>query len=351
MTVEIRIAQNADSKEWDKIVSESPHGTLFHQWNWLKITEKHTQMKLYPLIGIKSQTPIGVFPLFFQKKGPVKMVFSSPPHAALHYLGPVLTGSDTLRQGKREGNYIDFQNSVENFIHQYLKANYVSISLSPALQDPRPFTWSGYTIKPDYDYTIDLSIGIENLYKSLDGKQRADIKKAKEKGMIVEIGTKKDLEKILDLLDVRYALQKKIITESREYYLDVYDAYEDHLKVFVVKLEGEIITGIICLQYRESLLSWVGNPKPKNRISPSPNHLLFWESVEYASKQGFKYYTTLGAAGNERLHEFYAARFNPELRIRYIAIKKSFLTALFEKGYTNILKPLRGKIKHIEATK
>ena len=146
MTVEIRIANNADAQEWDRIISESPHGTLFHQWNWLKITEKHTQTKLYPLIGIKNGVPIGVFPLFFQKKGPVRMVFSPPPHAALFYLGPVFTGYDTLRQEKWENMYIDFQNSVENFIKNDLNANYISISLSPALQDPRPFTWSGYTI-------------------------------------------------------------------------------------------------------------------------------------------------------------------------------------------------------------
>ena len=50
------------------------------------------------------------------------MVFSPPPHAALFYLGPVLAGYDTLKQEKREINYIDFQNSVENFINNDLKA-------------------------------------------------------------------------------------------------------------------------------------------------------------------------------------------------------------------------------------
>ena len=103
-------------QEWDRIISESPHGTLFHQWNWLKITERHTRSTLYPLIGIKNGVPVGVFPLFFQKKGPVRMVFSPPPHAALFYLGPVMAGYDTLKQEKRENNYSEFQNSVENFI-------------------------------------------------------------------------------------------------------------------------------------------------------------------------------------------------------------------------------------------
>ena len=30
MTVEIRIAHNDDAEEWDAIISQSPHGTLFH---------------------------------------------------------------------------------------------------------------------------------------------------------------------------------------------------------------------------------------------------------------------------------------------------------------------------------
>ena len=347
MTVEIRIANNADAQEWDRIISESPHGTLFHQWNWLKITETHTRSKLYPLIGTKNGDPVGVFPLFFQKKGPARMVFSPPPHAALFYLGPVLTGNDTLRQEKWEHKYVDFLTSVENLIKNDLNANYISVSLSPSLQDPRPFEWSGYTIEPNFDYAVDLSKGMDFLYSSLDRKQRADLKRAKGKGMTVEIGTKKDFETILDLMDIRYTQQAKIVTASRDYFLDLYDVYNDNLKIIVVKFEGVTITGTIDLEYRDTLYCWIGNPKPINPISPSPNDLLISECVRYASDHGLKYHTTFGAAGNERLHTYYATKFNPELRVRYTATKKSFLTAILKKGYTNILKPLRGRIKQL----
>jgi hypothetical protein len=346
MTVEIRIANNSDAEEWDRIISGSPHGTLFHHWNWLKITEKHTRSTLYPLIGIKNGIPVGVIPIFFQKKGSVRMVFSPPPHAALFYLGPVLTGYDSLTQEKWEHRYVDFQNSVEHFIINDLRANYISISLSPALQDSRPFSWSGYTIEPNFDYKVDLTQGIDILYNSLNNRQRADLKKAKEMGMIVERGAKKEFDTILDLMDIRYEQQAKIVTTSRDYLSDIYDTYHNNLKIFVVKIGDEIVTGAIRLNFRDTLYGWIGNPKPKNRISPSPNHLLFWETVRFASEHEFKNYITMSAAGNKRLHEYYAARFNPELKIRYVATKKSLLAGLSEKGYKNILKPLRGGIKH-----
>lgn len=346
MTVEFLIAQNKDAKAWDAIISKSPYGTLFHQWEWLKITEKNTQTKLYPVMGMKNGDCIGVFPLFFQKKGPARMVFSPPPHAALFYLGPVMV-SDSLRQEKWENLYVAFLQSVENFIINDLKGNFISFSLSPNLQDPRPFIWKGYAIELNFDYTVDLSLGIEYLYSILDRKQRADLKRAEGKGMTVEMGEKKDLETILDLMDIRYTQQDKIVTASRNYFLDIYDMFRDNLKIFVVKFEGEIITGTIDLAYKDSLYCWIGNPKPINPISPSPNDLLISVCVRYASENGLKYHTTFGAAGNERLHTYYATKFNPGLGIRYTVTKKSFLTALLKKGYTDILKPLRGRIKHL----
>jgi hypothetical protein len=356
MTINVRIAQDNDANEWDMIISKSPHGTLFHQWKWLKITEKHTHSKLYPLIGMRGSTPIGVFPLFFQKKGPIRMVFSPPPQVALFYLGPVLAGEDTLKQKnqdfnyfefnkKRELNYIEFQKSAEIFIKNDLKAHYISISLSPALQDPRPFRWSGYSIELNFDYLIDLSQGCDYLLQTLDKRGRQNLSRARKKGITVEIGGKKEYEEILDLMEIRYAQQGKILTASRHYYLDIYDAYKENIKIFIAKMDGKVITGSIDIQYRDTHFSWIGNPKPKNCISPSPNDLLIWESVRYAFNQGFKYYITMNAAGNKRLHSYYASKFDPELKVHFSVKKSSFLTSVLEKLYLNITKPLKGKVK------
>lgn len=345
MTIEIRIANSEDAEEWDAIISKSPHGTIFHQWNWLKIAEKHTQTKLYPLIGMKGSTPIGVFPLFFQKKGFVRMVFSPPPHAALFYLGPVLVGYDTLKQEKREINYIGLQNSIEHFIINELKAQYISISLSPGLQDPRPFTWSGYSFEPQYDYIIDISIGLESIFRTLDKNGHQNISRAKKRGITVELGGKKEYEKILDLMDIRYAQQGKHITISRDYFLDLFDTYSNYLKIFVAKSEGEIISGCIDFHYQDTHFSWIGNPKPKSTISPSPNDLLIWESIRYAHEHGCKYYVTMNAAGDKRLHSYYGSKFDPKLKAHFSLKKHSYLAGLLGKGYSEVIKPLRGRFQ------
>ncbi len=147
-------------------------------------------------------------------------------------------------------------------------------------------------------------------------------------------------------MEIRYAQQGKNITISREYFLDLYDEYKDNLKIFIAKVDGKIVTGSIDFQYRNTHFSWIGNPKPKNRISPSPNDLIIWESVRYAFEQGLRYYVTMNAAGDKRLHSYYASKFDPELKPHFSLKKHSSLTGILEKGYTNITKPLKGVVKH-----
>ncbi len=196
------------------------------------------------------------------------MVFSPPPHAALFHLGPAFVENDTSNQEKREKNYIEFQNSVEHVIMSDLKANYVSISLSPAIKDPRPFSWSGYTLEILYDYVIDLSNGYEHLLQTIDKKQRQNLNRAKQRGFTVEIGGKKEYEKILDLMDVRYAQQGKNVMESRKYFSDIFDTFKDTLKIFVVKVDGDIKTGSIDIQYKKTHYSLDWQPKtPKTHLS------------------------------------------------------------------------------------
>jgi hypothetical protein len=348
MTIELRVIKKDERDVWDHIVDQSPHGTLFHQFKWLEITEHHTHTRLIPLIGMRDGEPVGIIPLFYQKKGIFKMVFSPPPRAALFYMGPVIINYESLRQDKREDLFEEFQEAVDSYIKTDLAADYVNIALSPNLQDPRPYAWSGYTVTPFYDYQINLSAGTDYLFQTIEKKRRQDINRAKKKGICVETGSRKECDRIMDLLNERYKQQSVIQMVPKEYVLDLYDAFSENITIFIATFEGEIITGLIDLHYRDSIYSWIGNFKPVIPISPSPSDLVGWEAVKYGCEKGFKSYVLLSAAGNKRLHSYNAAKFNPELKIRFAAKKNSLLSGIFEKGYTGILKPLRGKLSKTE---
>ena len=106
MTIDIKIG---GEKEWSKLEENLQQGTIFHTWKWLKIVEKHTRSKLYPIIGVKGTAIIGFYPLFYQKTFLFRFVFSPPPRVAVPYLGPIIIDYDELKQDKKESTFIEFQ--------------------------------------------------------------------------------------------------------------------------------------------------------------------------------------------------------------------------------------------------
>lgn len=348
MSVEIRVASDRDAALWDRLVESSPHGTIFHTWKWLKIAEKHTNSKLYPIIGYKGSTPVGIYPLFYQKKAFLKMVFSPPPHTAIPYLGPALVDYDKLKQDKRETNFLEFQRQTDKFLKNKLRANYINISLPPRLSDPRPYRWTGYHIEPAYGYIMDLSKGVEHIWtKKFDKKLRQDIERAKRRGISIEEGNKEELEIIYELLTNRYAEQGRIVTVPKNYLLDIYDSFHQNLKIFIAKYNGEIVSGLMDIYYKDIIASWIGNLKPRFKISPSPNDLLNWEAMKYACEHGFKYYETIGAAGDERLRNYYS-KYNAELLVRFLSKKySSFMPRVMEEIYI-MIKPIYQRVRGIK---
>jgi hypothetical protein len=345
MTSETIIATDSDASQWDAIVNDSPHSSLFHTWRWLKIAEKYSKCTLYPLLFKRENEPVGIFPLFYQKRYFLDMIFSPPPNTALLFLGPVIRGNPQQKSYKNESIRIEFQEMVNLFISKNFKPHYASFAFPSGFIDVRPFKWAGYRTISMFDYTTNLQCGLDSLWNSLRRKLRTDINRAVRRGIYVEEGGEKELEVLYDLMVRRYKEQNKVLKVPKQYLIDIYRSFPENLKIFTVKYEGKIVTGSVELLFQDEVISWLGNPKPYTTISPSPNDLLSWEIIKHISSKGFSFYTTLGAAGDNRLHQYYSAKFNPELRLRLAAKKTSVVADWIERGYMNFIKPVSEKIR------
>ena len=333
MTIDIKIATDSDSKEWDKLVDSSPHGTIFHTWKWLKIMEKHSGCKLYPIMGLKGTTPIGVFPLFYQRMFFVKAMFSPPPQLAVPYLGPALVDYEKLKQDKKESIFIEFQKQVDDFIFSELKPNYAQINLSPGLLDSRPFKWRGYQVEPMYNYLFDLSRGADYVWMGFKKHLRQNIRRAENRGISVKEGFKDDLVLIFDVLFDRYKEQNKTLPFSCGYLLDAYSSvHPRNMRIFVAEYQREFIGGLVDLYYKDKVVSWLGNAKAKVE-GVSPNELIQWEAIKWACEHDFKYYEEVG--GNTERLCLFKSKYNPNLSV-YFTVKKcsttfNFLETMYKK--------------------
>jgi len=332
----LEMAKKEDAEKWGELVKQSPHATIFHEWRWLKIVEKHTTFKLYPVVGYRGSTPIGLIPLFYRKKSFLRMVFSPPPKVAIPYLGPLLINYNQLKQNKKERNLIEFQKAVDEFIKEELGANYVYITLPIGLIDVRPFIWSGYSANPNFNYVFNLKLGKNVLWQNLKKHTRKNIRRANEKLIVAEGGVE-DLRFIYLQLRERYQEQKRKIGCSFDYLKDIYANFKDNIQILKAEMDGEVVAGLVNLLYRDSISSWIGNAKT-SIPNIYPNDLLIWMSIEYGCDNGYGLFYEIGA-NTARLAR-YKSNFNPSLALNFNVSKTTLTTKLLERLYSRFLRNL-----------
>ena len=338
MTIELKIAGEKEAEEWDTLVESSPHGTLFHTFKWLKIMEKHSGSKLYPMIGYKGDEIVGIFPLFTKNKKVLRGVYSPIGGVETLYQGPVLI-EKSKRQSKKESEFTEFIKQIDLFILAILKSNYISLSSPPGLFDCRAFKWNGYQVEPRYTYVIDLTGGEKSVWDSFTKQHRNNIKRAGKKGVYIEKGSKKDISDIYNLLVKRRIEQRVPITSSEEYLLAVYNSfYQKNLDIFVAKYDNRIVSGVFSIYYKNKTSIWVGTPRSIVN-GTSPNELLIWETIRYACDHGSEYCEEIGA--NSKALSNFKSNFNPDPVI-YFSYKKysPFVKQLLRPLY-RIVRPTR----------
>lgn len=330
MVAVIKIANENESKLWDQIVNSSTKGTIFHTWRALKILEKYSKTKLYPVMVFRDDAAIGCIPLFFFKKMFMKFLFSPPPHVALSRLGPLMVTPDNLTNHKIETLHKEFQEKVDEYIYTEINPDYTMLS-SAHLQDSRGFMWRGFHIEPTYNYSFNLNNNIDNIWNNFKKNTRGDILRAQRRGFSVREGNKEDMVRIYELLEKRYEEQKRNVHVSKDYLLEMYDAfYPSNLKIFVVEHEGNVVTGNIEVYFKNNAITWIGIAKAAEHA----NDLLTWECMKYAGSIGITNYGIMGVAGDERLSKFYS-KFNPDFLVSFSAKKySSIITKSIYETYT-----------------
>jgi len=339
--MKIKVAQEEDKAVWDRLVMDSPNGSLFHTWDFLKLIEKHTGDRLFPLMGIYRGNPLGVYPLYLEQRRFVRIAFSPPPRTMLLYLGPAISGYDSMHQRKKESLLLAFQNSVDAFIQKEMRCNCVKIMTSPGLLDSRPLIWSGYHVEPLSTYTFDLS-DMDKLWQSFDSDVRRGIEKTEKAGVVFREGKKKEYDFLVDSLYKRLEEQDVRSWDYGPYFDDVYKTFHSkNIKILAVDYQGETVGGLIHAVYQDRMSAWIGIPKT-NIKGIYPNYLTIWKSMEWAHEHGYRTYEIMDGGDIPRLKEF-KAKFNPDLSVWYSAEKYSSSVYRWAKELSVISKSLFGR--------
>ena len=206
--VEIAAIGENDYDSWDKFVSISDNGTIFHKSYWLKASGRP-----FDLWGAyRSGNLVGGY------------VASRKNILGMHMAGaPFMTFYSGFVVKKPEGSLvhqISFQQEVASSFAKFLPEKYSwGIALfAPGVDCMLPFIWDDFVVRPWYTYRLDIG-DTEQVWQGLHQQRRQAIRGAKAAG--VRVLTDASTDRIMLVIAQSYERQgMRFRTEEARAYLD-----------------------------------------------------------------------------------------------------------------------------------
>jgi hypothetical protein len=171
----------ADLPQWDALIDQSAHGTIFHKSGWLDACAQSLGKKVKIFGCFHDGQLIGGCSLFLQKKLGVVTTANSTC-LTTPYGGCVLSSSPSPNVHKQESF---FREIIESLLSEIRKEHFFSVSIqnSPEFPDIRPFTMHGWRSSVYYTYYINLN---NNFESNFDSSLKRNIRKAEKNRIIIE---------------------------------------------------------------------------------------------------------------------------------------------------------------------
>ncbi|HOI12452.1 MAG TPA: GNAT family N-acetyltransferase [Methanoculleus sp.] len=327
-----------DEDAWDTFIDESASGRLFHKWDFLKITQKHTGFRFLPYGVFKGNEPIAIMPLFQKQTHGINILLSPPPlQSVVPYLGFVMGRRyDAAKQSKKESMLKLVGDDLESEFAA-LAPNYLSIIQVPGFIDIRRFLREGYNARLHFTYLISLDPPLDEIWNSFSSNLRTKLRKVEKNGYRLEKST--DLSVFYSAVSERFSNpEMNIPMISRAYFEELFRAYPDNLGLYYLYDDEGAVTGVQAAQEYKTFTLWMGAPK----MTAMPgNEFLQWLLLQRAKSEGYRHMENVGA-NNENLNLF-KSKFNPSLTLFLEVSREDFIGRVARWAYSTIAS--KGSVK------
>jgi serine/alanine adding enzyme len=272
----IRYLETQDHKVWDDYILNNPFATHCHLFGWKDIIEEAYNLKSFYLIAQTNSKIVGVLPLFR-----IKSIIFGDQIVSMPYLnyGGILA-DDTLSNKLLldKALYISKESNVNN-----LELRHTSAINERVLYNKT------YSVK---DNKVRMVLQLPEsgllLFKSFKSKLRSQINRPIREGMTFKLGGD-------ELLKDFYKVFSKNMRDlgspvhSQKFFSLIFKYLGEISKIGIVYHNDIPVASGIILLFRDTIeIPWASSIKEYNRFSP--NMLLYWSFLEYASNEGFKFF-------------------------------------------------------------
>ncbi len=297
----IKIIKSSNADKWDQYVKKHPNSTLYHLYNWQEIIKKtYGHNACYLTATNTAGDLLGILPLFHMKH----FIFGNSLISIPFFdMGGILADNKEIESALL---------SKAVSLGQKLKCKFIELRHThplccidqnkTAVFDDKKQYFNHTTLTHKVRMILDLPDSSKILMKSFKSKLRSQIKKPIKEGLKAKIGG-------IDLVDDFYQVFLINMRDlgspvhSKNIIKNVLKIYSDQAKIVIIYNKKQPVACSVMIGFKDTMENpWSSSLHEYSRLSP--NMLLYWTMLEYASDKGFKYFDFGRSTQEEGTYKF-----------------------------------------------
>ncbi len=268
---------------WDSYVQQSDGATIGHVFAWQSVIREAYGHEAFYLLATDGSTAKGIFPLVLVKS----------------ILGTSLTSMPFMDYG---GICADDPETAQALLDRAIRLLCERQCRALEIRQAFPVVQVGISRSDKVRMVLDLSGGIDTLWRSLPAKVRNQVRKAEKSGLTTIIGG----PELLDEFYTVFAVNMRDLgspVHSRTFFRRIGTAFGPRMRVILVRHGQSTVGGAVCLFFKDTMLvPWASSLR--KHFSKCPNNLLYWEAIQHGCEHGYRMFDFGRSSMNSGTFEF-----------------------------------------------
>jgi peptidoglycan pentaglycine glycine transferase (the first glycine) len=280
-SLQARVSEGATDPGWDEFVAATPGGDHLQTTSWAAV-KRRVGWRAARLIVERAGNLVGGCQLLLR---------DLPLHGAIGYVprAPLVVGRDPA-----------VTDAVLDALTRLARREHVAyLKVQPPVDRPdldamlvrRGFVVSGLEAAPTTTTRIDLRRSEDDLLRAMRKTVRYDIRHAQRRGVTVRAGSAADAGVVGELVRATALRQRDFAAYPSDYYEEIWRSFDasGQARLLLAERGGAVLAFVLLIALGESAVTKAGGWSGADS-NAHPNELLHWTGIQWARKQGYRYY-------------------------------------------------------------
>lgn len=279
--------EKIDRKLWSAFVFEHPNGNIFQTPKIYQVYNNTKNYKPIFLAALESGKVVGILVSVIQKE--YSNMFGLLTARAIMFGGPLVSGDDP---NIMQQLLIEYHKQVSGkVIYSQIRNFHI-----PSKNEDTTILASNFKFIDHLNILVDLSIGVDDLWRGIKRNRKDGINKAKKNNFYFKVYVKlKDISIFYQLLIDLYS-KIKLPYPDISFFNYLNNELSDDIRWFTLEQNGKQLIILCALISKNTLHAFtIGISQDKDFHNLRPVDLFYWEVIKWASENGFKNFDWMGA--------------------------------------------------------